>query len=89
LNVAVLTEKLRFSKGLEKVLLADRGSQACDIDEILLHNPDTDQVLPVLLLRLALLKLLLSLILGSPALILLNVGTELGNPGTSLANVIA
>lgn len=80
LYVAVLSEILRLAKGLEQIILSDGRSQACDIDEVLLHHSDADEVLPILFFGFTLLQLLMPLVLGSFPLVLLDVGTELGNP---------
>jgi hypothetical protein len=83
LNVAVLPKELLLSQSLEQLVLAHGRRQTRHVDEVLLDDPDADQILPVVLFSLAFLHFLLSLFGRAPLLVLLYVGSELGDPGRS------
>ncbi len=85
LDIAVLAEEFLFTQGLEQLILANCRSQASYVNKILLHNAYSDQVFAIFFLSFAFLCLLLAL-LGSPFfLVLLDIGTKLGNPANNLS----
>jgi hypothetical protein len=54
LNIAVLTKEFGLSQRLEQLVFSNSWSQACDIDQVLLNDTHTDEILTVLLFSFAL-----------------------------------
>jgi hypothetical protein len=80
-DVAVLAEELGLAEGLEELVFADCRGQAGHVNQVLLDNPNADEILAALLLGLAFLGFFLALLLGTFLLVLLDVCAELGDPG--------
>lgn len=78
-DVAVLTEELGPAEGLEQLLLADSRCQTGHINQVLLNDPNANEVFAILPLGLASLRFLLALFLRTLFLVFLYIRSKLGN----------
>lgn len=87
LYVSVLTEKLGLPQCLQQLIFPDSRCQPSDVNQVFLHDPYANEILPVLLFGFAFLDFLMSLLLCSLFLVLLNIGTKFGNPASNCVSL--